>query len=54
MQKEIVPQVAFDRLFRSGKTRVSGDDTSVLDLVREQAQSIRSKGSKDDQARRLR
>jgi len=64
--KEIVPQLAFDRLFRSKKPRVvSGanpkhpslleslqrDDTSVLDLVRDQAQSLRQKGSKDDQAR---
>ncbi|MFN7933889.1 MAG: DUF1552 domain-containing protein [Bryobacteraceae bacterium] len=49
--KEIVPQAAFDRLFRSGKSRVSGDDSSVLDIVRDQAQSLRSKGSKDDQAR---
>ncbi len=49
--KETVPQVAFDRLFRSGKMRVSGDDRSVLDLVRDQAASLRAKGSKDDQAR---
>lgn len=64
--KEIVPQLAFDRLFRNNKARViSGadpkhpslldslqrDDTSVLDLVRDQAQSLRKQGSKDDQAR---
>jgi hypothetical protein len=64
--KEIVPQLAFDRLFRTNKTRViSGadpkhpslleslqrDDTSVLDLVREQAGSLRKRGSKGDQAR---
>jgi len=64
--KEIVPQLAFDRLFRNNKARViSGadpknpsliesmqrDDTSVLDLVREQAKSLRAKGSRADQAR---
>jgi hypothetical protein len=64
--KEIVPQLAFDRLYRNKKARVvSGadpkhpslldslqrDETSVLDLVRDQAQSLRQKGSKDDQAR---
>lgn len=64
--KEIIPQLAFDRLFRGNKSRaISGadpknralieslqrDDTSVLDLVREQAQSLRAKGSRDDQAR---
>ncbi|MBK5291716.1 MAG: DUF1552 domain-containing protein [Acidobacteriia bacterium] len=64
--KEIVPQLAFDRLFRNSKARVvSGadpkhpslldslqrDDASVLDLVRDQAQSLRKAGSKDDQAR---
>jgi hypothetical protein len=64
--KEIVPQLAFDRLFRNNKAKViSGadpkhpslleslqrDDTSVLDLVREQAQSLRRAGSRNDQAR---
>lgn len=64
--KEIVPQLAFDRLFRNRKARVVSsvdpkhpslveslqrDDTSVLDLVREQAQDLRRKGSRDDQAR---
>lgn len=49
--KEIVPQLAFDRLFRSSRPRATGDDASVLDLVREQAQSLRAKGSKGDQAR---
>lgn len=64
--KEIVPQLAFDRLFRGSKKRViSGadpkhpslveslqrDDSSVLDLVREQAKSIRQKSSGGDQAR---
>ncbi|MGH9675086.1 MAG: DUF1552 domain-containing protein, partial [Bryobacteraceae bacterium] len=64
--KEIVPQLAFDRLFRNSRTRViSGadpkhpslveslqrDETSVLDLVREQAMSLRQRGSKGDQAR---
>jgi hypothetical protein len=64
--KEIVPQLAFDRLFRNSKARViSGadpkhpslleslqrDETSVLDLVRDQANSLRQRGSKGDQAR---
>jgi hypothetical protein len=64
--KEIVPQLAFDRLFRNTKAAVvSGldpkspavlaslqrDETSVLDIVREQAQSLRSQASRSDQAR---
>ncbi len=64
--KEIVPQLAFDRLFRTNKTPVvSGlapdhpsllaalqrDDTSVLDLVRDQAKSLRSQGSSGDRVR---
>jgi len=62
--KEIVPQLAFDRLFRTGKSIpvVSGftpnqelvnqslqrDDTSVLDLVMEDAKSLERKVSKND------
>jgi hypothetical protein len=64
--KEIVPQVAFDRLFRNYRQpAVSGadprsralieslqrDDTSVLDLVQDQARALRKKGSRQDQAR---
>ena len=64
--KEIVPQLAFDRLFRNKRRPVvSGvnpqspemldslqrDDSSVLDVVLEQARSLRAKGSKGDQAR---
>ena len=64
--KEIVPQLAFDRLFRNKRQSVvSGvnpqspemldslqrDDSSVLDVVLEQARSLRAKGSKGDQAR---
>lgn len=64
--KEIVPQIAFDRLFRNQKSKaISGanpkdpavlaslerDETSLLDIVREQAQSLRAKASKSDQAR---
>ena len=64
--KEIIPQLAFDRLFRNNKAKViSGgdpqnrslleslqrDDTSVLDIVQEQARSLRKKGSAGDQAR---
>ena len=58
--KEIVPQLAFDRLFRSNKapvvsslnpddpkllTALQRDDTSVLDLVRDQAKSLQREGS---------
>ncbi len=64
--KEIVPQLAFDRLFRNSRTPVVSsvdpkhpslvaslqrDETSVLDLVMEQAKSLRRKGSSGDQAR---
>lgn len=64
--KEIVPQLAFDRLFRNPRAKViSGldarhqsvveslqrDDSSILDVVREQAKSLRAKGSTSDQAR---
>lgn len=64
--KEIVPQLAFDRLFRNRRTPVVSsvnpeapefldslqrDDTSVLDLAREQAAALRAKGSRNDQAR---
>lgn len=64
--KEIVPQIAFDRLFRNQASKaISGahpqdpkvlaalerDETSLLDIVREQAQSLRAKASKSDQAR---
>lgn len=61
--KEIIPQLAFDRLFRtqtapvlSGFTpnsptvnkSLQGDDTSVLDLVREDAKSLQRKISGND------
>lgn len=64
--KEIVPQLAFDRLFRNKRSPVVSsvnpqsremveslqrDDTSVLDVVLDQARSLRAKGSKTDQAR---
>jgi hypothetical protein len=64
--KEIVPQLAFDRLFRNPHARVvSGlnsqhrevieslqrDETSILDLVLDQAKSLRAKSSTPDQAR---
>jgi len=66
VQKEIVPQLAFDRLFRTTKTPVvSGmdpndpivlgalqrDETSVLDLVRDQAKSLKREGSANDRVR---
>jgi hypothetical protein len=40
--KEINPQLAFDRMFRSNP-RAEGDNRSVLDLVTEDASSLRSK-----------
>jgi hypothetical protein len=64
--KEIVPQLAFDRLFRMNRAPVVSsvdpqhpsllaslqrDETSVLDLVADQAKSIRSRGSTSDQRR---
>ena len=64
--KEIIPQLAFDRLFRNNKAKaISGadpkhpslleslqrDETSVLDIVQEQARALRMKGSTSDQAR---
>lgn len=64
--KEIVPQLAFDRLFRSNKapvissvnpddpaliTSLQRDETSVLDLVRDQAARLRKLGSNTDRVR---
>lgn len=64
--KEIIPRLAFDRLFRNGRTPViSGanpdhpavlaalqtDDTSVLDAVMESARATRQKGSAADRVR---
>lgn len=50
--KEIVPQSAFDRLFRNGIDKtVAREETSVLDAVLDQAKSLRRKGSTSDQAR---
>ena len=64
--KEIVPQLAFDRLFRGNRAPVvSGvdpkdpavlsalqrDDTSVLDLVMDSAQAVRRQGSAADRVR---
>lgn len=64
--KEIVPQLAFDRLFRNNKAPVLSnlnpndpallnslqrDETSILDLVRDQAKSIRNAGSSSDHVR---
>jgi hypothetical protein len=64
--KEIVPQLAFDRLFRNQKARaVSGldpkspqvlaslerDETSILDTVLDQTKSLRASSSKYDQSR---
>ncbi|MCA8989700.1 MAG: DUF1552 domain-containing protein [Planctomycetaceae bacterium] len=64
--KEIIPRLAFDRLFRSNKSPVvsgftaqhpavaqslSRDELSVLDLVREDASSLRSKIGTQDRAK---
>ena len=66
VQKEIVPQLAFDRLFRSSKAPVISsmnpndpallsalqrDESSVLDMVSEQAKSLRKEGSSNDRVR---
>jgi hypothetical protein len=64
--KEIIPQLAFDRLFRMNRAPVVSsvdpkhpslaaslerDETSVLDLVMDQAKSLRGQGSASDQVR---
>lgn len=64
--KEIVPQLAFDRLFRNHRAPVISsvnprnpalleslqrDDTSILDAVLDQAKSLRTSVSRGDQAR---
>jgi hypothetical protein len=47
--KEINPRLAFDRLFRPGKAAESAaDDRSVLDLVAEDANSLRAKVGQAD------
>lgn len=48
--KEIIPQLAFDRLFRSGSGTSSAqrDDKSILDLVLADAKSVRRQGSSAD------
>lgn len=51
LAKEINPKLAFDRLFRSGAGGRKGradDDKSVLDLVADDARSLRSRVGKDD------
>ena len=54
--KEIVPQQAFDRLFRdgppgkpAGMSSVRRDEASILDLVLDRASAIRRRGSRRDQ-----
>lgn len=52
LTKEINPRAAFDRLFRSeagGRVSRFGDDTSVLDLVAEDARRLQKKLGKADQ-----
>jgi hypothetical protein len=49
LAKEINPRLAFDRLFRTAGSNASPqDDRSVLDLVAEDAKSIRDKVGKTD------
>lgn len=63
--KEIVPQLAFDRLFRNNRAPVIStnpksaaviaslqrDDQSLLDVVADQAKSLRARSSRGDQTR---
>lgn len=62
--KEIIPQLAFDRLFRNNGVNSNGnpnqpavisalqrDETSLLDLVMEDAKSLRRKASATDQVK---
>ena len=62
--KEIIPQLAFDRLFRNNGVNSNGnpnqpavisalqrDETSLLDLVMEDANSLRQKASATDQVK---
>jgi len=62
--KEIIPQLAFDRLFRNRRgpapidpntpavlSSLQRDDSSVLDLVMNDAQAIRKQGSASDRVR---
>jgi hypothetical protein len=53
MAKEINPQLAFDRLFRSapGPGAAGAADRSVVDLVMEDARRLKSKVGKTDQAK---
>jgi len=46
--KEVNPQLAFDRLFRTSKSPV---ESSVLDLVQEEAKALRRERSRGDQNR---
>lgn len=49
LAKEINPRLAFDRLFRTGATGSSPqDDRSILDLVADDANSLRNKVGKTD------
>jgi len=66
LPKEIVPQLAFDRLFRNNRAPVVSsinpndpsvlaslqrDESSVLDLVREDAKALRNRGSMSDRVK---
>jgi hypothetical protein len=64
--KEIIPQLAFDRLFRTNKapvvsslnpddpsllTALQRDETSILDLVRDEAKALHRDGTSGDRVR---
>jgi hypothetical protein len=49
LAKEINPRLAFNRLFKSNSSATSADDQSILDLVTEDAKSLRSKVGRADQ-----
>jgi uncharacterized protein DUF1552 len=46
--KEIVPRLAFDRLFRSSRLRDAACEQSVLDVVRDDAKRLARDVSRDD------
>jgi hypothetical protein len=53
LAKEINPQLAFDRLFRTNDAtgKLAGSDRSVVDLVMEDARRLKSRVGKADQAK---
>ncbi len=51
ISKEINPRLAFDRLFRSSGTSSPQDDRSILDLVADDAKSLRANVGHNDQVK---